>query len=160
MHVPQFGALQGAFKRVAAVVARRTLNLYANTYASNRRCRTALKSRTPRALNTSATRQYVSSTRAMAGSCSEIRSAAAGQFRRVPLDPAPDRHVIHAKIAFGHDLFQLPQAERIPKVPAHAQHDDLRLEVSSLEQRRPLPFHAGRSLSVATQRLSLIAQAG
>jgi hypothetical protein len=48
----------------------------------------------------------------------EFRSAAAVQFWRPPLDPTPDRYVIHTDVRLGHDLFQLSKAKGIPQVLA------------------------------------------
>jgi len=50
----------------------------------------------------------------------QFRAAATIQFRRIPLNPAPDRDVIHAQVPLGHHLFQLAEAQRIPQVPADA----------------------------------------
>ncbi len=84
----------------------------------------------------------------------QFRPATVIQFGRVLLDPAPDGRVIHAEIALCHDLFQVPEAERIAQVPADIKDDDFRFEVSHFEQRRPLPFHASQSLS---DRLNAVA---
>jgi hypothetical protein len=55
--------------------------------------------------------------------------------------------VIDSDVPLDHDLFHLPQAERIPKVPPHAYNEDLGFKVSSFEQRRALPSHTRRSVS-------------
>jgi hypothetical protein len=56
--------------------------------------------------------------------------------------------VIHAQIPLGHDLFQLPQAERVSQVPTNALDNDFRFQVSSFEQRWPLPLHAETARAV------------
>jgi hypothetical protein len=77
----------------------------------------------------------------------KFRTAAAVEFGRVPLYPAPYRDVIDAEVPLSDDLFELTQAQRVPEVPPDAKHDHVGFEVSPFEQRRPLPSHAGRSVS-------------
>ena len=78
----------------------------------------------------------------------QFRTTAAVQFRRVPLNPTPDRDVIHAEVALRHDFFQIPQAEAEPEIPPDAQDDDLGFKMPSLKQRWPVPSHAVQSVSV------------
>src|SRR5882757_9125860 len=68
------------------------------------------------------------------------------------------------KPAFGHHLHQVSQAQLESKIPAHAQDDDLAVEVASLEQLfhthqlahghplRPLGRHHSRSEPAACTR--------
>ena len=44
----------------------------------------------------------------------EFRAATVVEFRRIPLNPAPDRDVIYTQVALGHELFQVTQTERKP----------------------------------------------
>ena len=72
------------------------------------------------------------------------------------LSQVPNRDVIHAHVPLGHDLFQLPEAERISQVPPNAEDDDIRFEMPLPEQCWPVPSHAGQSLrdppnAIATQ---------
>ena len=83
-----------------------------------------------------ATRRYVSSHHDAFG-LPQFRTTAAVQFRCVPLHPASDRDVIHAEVALRHDLFEVSQAQAEPEIPPDAQDDDLRFEMSSLEQCWP-----------------------
>ncbi|MGI8959132.1 MAG: hypothetical protein ACR2IV_05090 [Bryobacteraceae bacterium] len=50
-------------------------------------------------------------------------------------------------ISLCHDLFEVAQAERISKISSNAQNDDLGFEMSSFEQRWPVPLHKGPTLS-------------
>jgi len=42
------------------------------------------------------------------------------QSRREMNDPAMDRRMIDADAAFGHHFFQIPQAQIVGQIPAHA----------------------------------------
>ncbi len=55
----------------------------------------------------------------------EVRPASLLQFGGRALDPAVDRRVVNPQPAFPHHFFQVAVAQRIPQVPAHAQHNDL-----------------------------------
>ena len=63
------------------------------------------------------------------------------QNGRITLDPSPDGDVIHQEPALRHHLLQISVAERVPQIPADAQHDDDFLKVSPPEQHRPLFGH-------------------
>jgi hypothetical protein len=56
----------------------------------------------------------------------------------VALDPTPNRDVVHSETALGHDLFQIPLAERISQIPPYTQNDDHGFEVPPTEPRWPL----------------------
>jgi hypothetical protein len=56
----------------------------------------------------------------------------------------------------GHDLFQLPEAERIPEIPADAEDDDLGFEMSPFEQRWPLPCHAAKGYQTVPSELATL----
>ena len=84
---------------------------------------------------------------ATTGWYSAMRAAAAVQFRRIALNPTPDGDVVNAQVSLSHNFFKLAEAQRIPQVPADAQHNDLGLELPPFEQRRTFASHAGRSLS-------------
>jgi hypothetical protein len=49
------------------------------------------------------------------------------------LDPAIDGGVVYFETSLGHYLFQVPIAEAVTQIPAHAQQDDLAFEVPPLE---------------------------
>src|SRR6266700_3699587 len=53
---------------------------------------------------------------------------------RVALYPAKDGTMIHAQPSFDHHFFQIPIAERIAQVPAHAQKNDLSVEMTPFER--------------------------
>ena len=54
----------------------------------------------------------------------------------VPMDPAPDGCVIHRQPAFGHQFFQISEAQGKPAIPPHAGHNDDRLKLALPEQLR------------------------
>src|SRR5271165_6749556 len=53
---------------------------------------------------------------------------------RIMVHPAHNGGVGHRQAALGHHLHQVPEAELEAQVPPHAQHDDLTIEVATLEQ--------------------------
>jgi transposase-like protein len=55
--------------------------------------------------------------------------------------------VIYKHISLCHDLLEIAQAQRISKIPSNAQDDDFGFEMSTLEQRWPVPSHERPSLS-------------
>jgi len=62
--------------------------------------------------------------------------------------PAGNRRVIDSQPSLGHDLFQIPIAERIPQVETYAQDDALGSAMTSSEQFRSArahPLHPTRS---------------
>jgi len=59
-------------------------------------------------------------------------------LRGVPLDPTKDGRVIHVESTFTHHLFDIAVRELVATVPANAQKDERRLEVSPLERGRIL----------------------
>ena len=63
------------------------------------------------------------------------------QNRRIPLDPAPDGHMVHGEVPLRHDFLQIAIGERISQVPANAQQDDQIFEMPSTEQCRPPSGH-------------------
>src|ERR1017187_3172308 len=58
------------------------------------------------------------------------------QFGTVTLNPTPDRHVIHLQTAFGEQLFDIAERERVPKIPAHGTQNQLRRRLPPLEDCR------------------------
>jgi hypothetical protein len=63
------------------------------------------------------------------------------EFWSVALDPSPNRHMVDRKVPLRNDFLEISIAEREPEVPADAQNDNLGLEVSPFEQRRPARPH-------------------
>jgi hypothetical protein len=49
--------------------------------------------------------------------------------------------VIDGEVPLRHDLFQIPEAEPKPEIPADTQDDDLGFNMSPFEQRWPVPVH-------------------
>jgi hypothetical protein len=47
------------------------------------------------------------------------------EFRRVPLDPKPDREVIDAEVPLSHNCCQFREAQRILQVAADAEDNDM-----------------------------------
>jgi hypothetical protein len=41
--------------------------------------------------------------------------------------------MVDSEASLGHDLFQIPIAEAVAQIPAHAQQNDLALEMAPLE---------------------------
>src|ERR1035437_5694570 len=58
------------------------------------------------------------------------------QFGTVTLNPTPDRRVIHLQTAFGEQLFDIAERERVPKIPAHGTKNQLRCRLPQLEDCR------------------------
>jgi hypothetical protein len=50
------------------------------------------------------------------------------------LDPAIDGGVVYFEASLGHHLLQIPIAEAVTQIPAHAQQDNLAFEVTPLER--------------------------
>jgi hypothetical protein len=59
----------------------------------------------------------------------------------VPMDPTPDGRVIHRQPAFGHQSFQISEAQGKPAIPPHASHNDDGLKLALPEQRWPTGSH-------------------
>src|SRR6476661_1911170 len=81
--------------------------------------------------------------------CKGISAPALLELRRVALNPSHDGRVCQRQAALRHHLYQVAQAQFEPKVPAHAQNDDLAAEMPAFAQlfqghqlvhRRPLWF--------------------
>src|SRR6516225_1259077 len=53
---------------------------------------------------------------------------------RVALHPAHDRGMRHRQAALAHHLHKVSQTQLKAKIPAHAQDDDVAVEVATLEQ--------------------------
>jgi hypothetical protein len=53
----------------------------------------------------------------------------------ISLDPSIDSRVIHIESTLFHHLFNISIRELIPAIPAYAQENDCRLEVSPLKRR-------------------------
>ena len=58
------------------------------------------------------------------------------QFGTVTLNPTPDRRVIHLQTAFGEQLFDIAERQRVPKIPAHGTKNHLRRRLPPLEHYR------------------------
>ena len=58
------------------------------------------------------------------------------QFGTVTLNPTPDRRVIHLQTAFGEQLFDIAERQRVPKIPAHGTKNQLRRRLPPLEHYR------------------------
>src|SRR5450830_611433 len=58
------------------------------------------------------------------------------QFGTVTLNPTPDRRVIRLQTAFGEQLFDIAERERVPKIPAHGTKNQLRRRLPPLEDCR------------------------
>ena len=63
------------------------------------------------------------------------------QNRCIPLDPAPDRDMIHGEVPLRHDLLQVTIRQRESQVPANAQEDDHVVEVPPTKQCWPFSGH-------------------
>src|SRR5450830_550462 len=57
-------------------------------------------------------------------------------FGTVTLNPMPDRRVIHLQTAFGEQLFDIAERQRVPKIPAHGTQNQLRRRLPPLEDCR------------------------
>jgi hypothetical protein len=55
-------------------------------------------------------------------------------LRGITLYPSPHRRMIDAEATLAHHLLKVPVGELIPAIPADAQKDDGRLEVSPFER--------------------------
>src|SRR5208337_4894346 len=58
------------------------------------------------------------------------------QFGTVTLNPTPDRRVIRLQTAFGEQLFDIAERERVPKIPAHGTKNQLRRRLPPLKHCR------------------------
>src|ERR1019366_5935327 len=58
------------------------------------------------------------------------------QLGTVTLNPAPDRRVIGLQTAFGEQLFDVAERERVAKIPAHGTQNQLRCRLPPLEDCR------------------------
>jgi hypothetical protein len=58
------------------------------------------------------------------------------QFGTVTLNPTPDRRVIRLQTAFGEQLFDVAERERVAKIPAHGTQNQLRRRLPPLEDCR------------------------
>src|SRR6059058_2807562 len=63
----------------------------------------------------------------------QMRSASFVEFRGIALHPAVDRGVVNAQSTLDHHLLKVAVAQRIAKIPAHAQQNDLGFEVKPFE---------------------------
>jgi hypothetical protein len=63
----------------------------------------------------------------------QLSPTALAELRSVALNPPPNGHVIDLDVPFRHDLFQIPQTQRITKVASHAQNDDLGFKMPPFE---------------------------
>jgi hypothetical protein len=72
-----------------------------------------------------------------------MRRASLFQFRCRGLNPPVDRGVIDTEPTFQHDLFKVSVAERIAKIPANTQENDVRLEVTPLKRILAVMAHEG-----------------
>jgi hypothetical protein len=52
------------------------------------------------------------------------------QFWSIVLHPAVDGHVIHMQSSIEHHLFNIPLAERVPKIPAYTKQNDVCLKTT------------------------------
>jgi hypothetical protein len=73
----------------------------------------------------------------------EIWPTSLFSFWCMPLDPAVHGGMIYLQPTFQHDFFEVPIAERIPKIPSDTQKNDVRLEVTPFEW--VLLYHDGSS---------------
>ena len=56
------------------------------------------------------------------------------ELRHIALDPAHDRRMRQGEPAFGHHLGEISKAELVSQIPAHAEHDDLPVEMAAFEK--------------------------
>ncbi|OAI24144.1 hypothetical protein A1351_18350 [Methylosinus sp. R-45379] len=66
------------------------------------------------------------------------------EFGNVTLNPAHDGRVSQRQAAFGHYFHEIAKAELVSQISAHAQNDDLAVEMAAFEkfvrtQHQPLP---------------------
>ena len=52
-------------------------------------------------------------------------------WEREPSDPAMDCGMVDVNAALGHHIFQIPKAEIVRKIPAHAQQDHRTVEMAA-----------------------------
>jgi len=76
----------------------------------------------------------------------QLRTAAAVQLGCVAPHPAPDGDVIGAETSLGHHFFQIAEAEPKPEIPADTEDKNLRFEVSSFGQCRPVSYHPSQRI--------------
>jgi hypothetical protein len=55
------------------------------------------------------------------------------EFRRITDHPAMDRRMINADAALGHHFFEIPQAQSVGEIPAHAQKDNRTIKMAATE---------------------------
>ena len=67
-------------------------------------------------------------------SCRGKAVPAFDELRREALHPAHDRRMRQRQPALGHHLDQVAEAELVARVPAHAQDDDLAIEMQTVER--------------------------
>ena len=79
----------------------------------------------------------------------QFRTTAGVQFRRISLDPAPDRELVDGHISLNHKLLEVSKAETIPQIPTDTHENDLSLEMTSLELRWPVPSHSAPAYQTA-----------
>jgi hypothetical protein len=72
-----------------------------------------------------------------------VRPTAFFELWGVSLDPTVDGAVIDMQTPFPHHFLQIAVAERVPKVPAYAEQNDLGFEMTPFE--RVLIVHEGNS---------------
>src|SRR5260370_1302758 len=65
-----------------------------------------------------------------------MRPTALFQLWGILLNPAEDRGMVNVQPPFQHEFLEIAIAERIPQIPAHAQQNDLGLEMTPFEQLR------------------------
>src|SRR5260370_27484533 len=82
--------------------------------------------------------------------------AAAVQFGRLSLIPAPDGDVINVEPSRSHHLLQVSEAEPKTQVPTDSDDDDLGLEMSPLKQFRPVRLHPSRRIKSAPIRFATL----
>ena len=56
------------------------------------------------------------------------------EFRNIALDPAHDRGMGQGNSALGHHFHEISKAQLEPQIPAHAEDDDLPVEMAALEK--------------------------
>src|SRR6266487_6091117 len=82
-----------------------------------------------------------------------MRPASLLQFRSIALHPAIDRGVIDVQTPLPHHLFEIAVAERISKVPAYTEQNDVGFVMTPFE--RVLLVHEGNSSSASIQEAEL-----
>ena len=56
------------------------------------------------------------------------------EFRHIAPDPAHDRRMRQRNASLGHHLHEISQAELEPEIPAHAENNDLSVEMAAFEK--------------------------